>query len=69
VQKFLLQSVQRGSIVSDEQAEDITDEKISEPIPLEVKISNPPKKEVQWNDSKDDIEYDELTLSDEDKDI
>jgi len=55
--------------LDDESVEDITEEKISEPAPLEVKITNSPKKEVQWNDSKDDIEYDELTLSDEDKDI
>jgi len=55
--------------LADESVEDITEEKISEPIPLEVKITNSPKKEVKWNDSKDDIEYDELTLSDEDKDI
>ena len=51
------------------EAEDITDEKISESPPLEVKITNSPKKELKWNDSKDDIEYDELTLSDEDMDI
>jgi len=56
--------------VSDEEpVEEPKTEKISEPVPLEVKISNPPKKETQWHDSKDDIEYDELTLSDEDKDI
>jgi len=68
MQKFHQLLNQRGSTVSDTD-EDITEEKISEPSPLEVTIKNPPKKEVQWNDSKDDIEYDELTLSDEDKDI
>jgi len=55
--------------LADESVEDPEVPKISEEKPLEVKISNPPKKELQWNDSKDDIEYDELTLSDEDKDI
>ncbi len=52
-----------------EEVEDTQETKISEKKPVEVKITNSPKKEVQWNDSKDDIEYDELTLSDEDMDI
>jgi len=55
--------------VSEESVEDKSDTKISEDSPIQVKITNPLKKEVQWNDSKDDIEYDELTLSDEDMDI
>jgi len=69
-QKFHLPSDLRGLTELDEEAvEDITEEKISEPSPLEVKVTNTPVKDIKWNDSKDDIEYDELTLSDEDKDI
>ncbi len=52
-----------------EEVEDTTEEKISEPSPLEVKITNSPKKEVQWNDSKDDVEYDDLGITEEDMDI
>ncbi len=52
-----------------EEVEEPKDEKISEPVPLEVKITNSPKKEVQWNDSKDDIEYDDLGITEEDMDI
>ncbi len=37
--------------------------------PLEVKITNQPIKNINWNDTIDDIEYDEIILSDEDKDI
>ncbi len=52
-----------------ESVEEPTEEKISEPEPLEVKITNSPKKEVQWNDSKDDIEYEDLGITEEDMDI
>ncbi len=37
--------------------------------PLEVKITNPTKSSKEWNDSCDDIEYDEIVISKEDKDI
>ncbi len=37
--------------------------------PLEVKVTNTPVKEVKWNDERDDIEYDEIVLTDEEKDI
>jgi len=37
--------------------------------PLEVKITNPTKSAKAWNDSVDDMEYDEIILSKEDKDI
>ncbi len=37
--------------------------------PLEVKITNPTKSAQAWNDSVDDMEYDEIVLSKEDKDI
>jgi len=37
--------------------------------PLKVEISNPQKKEKQWNDSRDDIEYEEIKLTKEDMDI
>ncbi len=36
---------------------------------INVKITNPSKKETQWNDDKDDIEYDGIILSKEDMDI
>ncbi len=49
--------------------EEPTEEKISEPEPLEVKITNSPKKELKWNDSKDDIEYEDLGITEEDMDI
>ncbi len=52
-----------------EEVEEPTEEKISEPGPLEVKITNSPKKEVQWNDSQDDIEYEDLGITEEDMDI
>ncbi len=55
--------------MSEESVEEPKDEKISEPVPLEVKITNSPKKEVQWNDSKDDIEYEDLGITEEDMDI
>ncbi len=51
------------------EVEEPTEEKISESVPLEVKVTNSPKKEVQWNDSKDDIEYDDLGITEEDMDI
>ncbi len=54
--------------MSDE-VEDTVDQKISEDKPLEVKITNTPKKEVKWNDSKDDIEYEDLGITEEDMDI
>ncbi len=53
----------------DDDTEDTSDTKISEDTPLEVKVTNSPKKDVQWNDSKDDSEYDDLGITDEDKDI
>ncbi len=37
----------------------------TEPQPLEVKIINQPAKLKQWNDSYDDFEYDEHTITDE----
>ncbi len=37
--------------------------------PLEVTITNPTKSAKAWNDSCDDMEYDEIVLSKEDKDI
>jgi len=53
----------------DEEVEDTSEEKISEPSPLEVKVTNTPTKDVRWDDSKDDSEYDDLGITDEDKDI
>ncbi len=38
-------------------------------LPLEVKITNPTKIKPDFYESKDDIEYEEIILSDEDKDI
>jgi len=49
--------------------EEPKEEKISETLPLEVKITNSPKKDVQWNDSHDDDEYTELGITAEDMDI
>ncbi len=37
--------------------------------PLEVKVTNPDKKETKWNDDRDDMEYDEIILTKEDMDI
>ncbi len=37
--------------------------------PIEVKITNAPAKDIKWNDERDDIEYDEIVLTDEEKDI
>ncbi len=68
MQKFQLLPDRRDSIVSDS-VEDTKEEKISEPEPLEVTIKNPPKKEVQWNDSHDDVEYEDLGITEEDMDI
>ncbi len=39
------------------------------PLPLEVKITNPDKPKPDFYDSKDDLEYEEIILTDEDKDI
>ncbi len=40
----------------------------SEPVqPLEVKVTNP--KDIKWNDSKDDSEYEDLGITDEDMNI
>ncbi len=36
---------------------------------INVIIKNPAKKETQWNDDKDDIEYDGIILDKEDMDI
>jgi len=33
--------------------------------PLEVKITNQISKDKQWNDSKDENEYDEMKITDE----
>ncbi len=52
-----------------EEVEEPTEDKVPESEPLEVKITNSPKKEVQWNDSKDDIEYEDLGITEEDMDI
>ncbi len=53
-----------------DKVEEPTDKKISDDVPpLEVKITNSPKKEVQWNDSQDDIEYEDLGITEEDMDI
>ncbi len=37
--------------------------------PLEVKVTNQTKPTPKWNDSHDDLEYDELGISAEDMDI
>ncbi len=37
--------------------------------PLEVVVKNNPKPKPNFYDSKDDVEYEEIILSDEDKDI
>ncbi len=55
--------------IEDVPVEEPTEEKISEPVPLEVKITNSPKKEVKWDDSKDDVEYEDLGITQEDMDI
>ncbi len=39
------------------------------PLPLDVKITNPTKPKPDFYDSKDDLEYEEIILTDEDKDI
>ncbi len=38
-------------------------------LPLDVKIVNETKPKPDFYDSKDDIEYEEIILTDEDKDI
>ncbi len=38
-------------------------------VTMNVKITNPEKKEVKWNDDRDDMEYDEIILTKEDMDI
>ncbi len=50
---------------SDSDSQESPDSEAPTP-PLEVKVTN---KESKWNDSRDDIEYEEIILSDEDKDI
>ncbi len=52
-----------------EEVEEPTEDKVDESSPLEVKITNSPKKEVQWNDSQDDVEYQDLGITEEDMDI
>ncbi len=37
-------------------------------VPIEVKVTNS-KIDKKWNDSTDDIEYDEIEISKEDMDI
>jgi len=49
--------------------ENPTDDSSADVPPLKVEISNPDKKEKKWNDSHDDIEYDEIKLTKEDMDI
>ncbi len=39
------------------------------PETLKVEVTNPTKSDKAWNDSCDDMEYDEIVLSKEDKDI
>ncbi len=42
---------------------------VVKPETLKVEITNPTKSAKAWNDSVDDMEYDEIVLSKEDKDI
>ncbi len=51
------------------ESSDSTSPESKEEVPLNVKITNPDKKESKWNDDRDDMEYDEIILSKEDMDI
>ncbi len=55
---------------NDEEIQDnAEDPKTEELKPLEVKITNNPVKDKKWDDSQDDIEYQELGITDEDRNI
>ncbi len=45
------------------------EQKSEEPQPLEVVIKNKDKPKREWNDSVEDIEYEELGITKEDMDI
>ncbi len=45
-----------------------SEDKTEPTAPLEVKITNN-KKTPEWNDSKDDSEYEDIILTDEDMNI
>jgi len=49
--------------------ENSSDDSSTQVPPLKVEISNPIKKVREWNDSRDDIEYEEIQLTKEDMDI
>jgi len=49
--------------------DEIVEDSVEETEPLPVKLVNTPVKDVKWNDSKDDIEYESLAVSEEDMDI
>ncbi len=40
-----------------------------EPSPLKVEVTNEPKKQISWNDSQDDENYEDIVLSDEEMNI
>jgi len=51
-----------------EELPDNSEESPEETAPLEVKVTNQ-SKESRWDDSKDDVEYDDLGITAEDMDI
>ncbi len=55
----------------DDTASVADDDKVEEEapaVPIKVELTNAPKI-TKWNDDKDDIEYNEIVLTDEEKNI
>ncbi len=48
--------------------EDSEESESPDVAPIQVKVINPVK-DVKWNDERDDIEYDEIIITDKEKDI
>ncbi len=53
---------------TDSVSEESTDDEVPPVTPIEVKVIAQPKLK-EWNDEKDDIEYDEIILTKEEMDI
>ncbi len=63
--------VEEESIPPDSVSEETTVDEVPPvtPVPVEVKVTNTPKKEFSIYDERDDIEYDEIILTKDEMDI
>ncbi len=61
--------VDEDKLPPDSVSEESTDDEAPPVTPLEVKVTNTPKKEFSIYDERDDIEYDEITLTKDEMDI